>query len=67
LATLHHGGIFGENSHERRSSLRSNEALQSIQKAFDEAWILAIEQTGNRHWYTPLPKSQRKTARTLLA
>jgi hypothetical protein len=36
-------------------------------KAFDEAWILAIEKTGNRHWYEPLAKSQKKMARTLLA
>jgi hypothetical protein len=41
--------------------------LNISKKAFDEAWISAIEQTGNRHWYKPLPKSQRKTARTLLA
>jgi hypothetical protein len=52
-----------------KDDLRS-EAMKRFKvskKAFDEAWILAIEQTGNRHWYTPLPKSQRKTARTLLA
>jgi hypothetical protein len=36
-------------------------------KAFDGAWIQAIEKTGNRHWYEPLPKSQKKAARTLLA
>ena len=35
--------------------------------AFDFAWISAIEKTGNRHWYEPLPKSRKKTARTLLA
>jgi hypothetical protein len=36
-------------------------------KAFDEAWIITIERTGNRHWYEPLPKSRKKAARTLLA
>lgn len=34
--------------------------------AFDVAWIWAIEKTGNRHWYEPLPKSRKKPARTLL-
>jgi hypothetical protein len=34
--------------------------------AFDFAWIWAIEETGNRHWYEPLPRSHSKTKRTLL-
>ena len=34
--------------------------------AFDFAWIWAIEETGNRHWYEPLPRSRRTTTRTLL-
>jgi hypothetical protein len=34
--------------------------------AFDVAWTWAIEETGNRHWYEPLPRSRRKTGRTLL-
>jgi hypothetical protein len=34
--------------------------------AFDFAGIWAIEETGNRHWYEPLPRSRRKTTRTLL-
>ena len=41
--------------------------LKVSKSAFDAAWILAIKKTGNRHWYEPLPRSQRKTARTLLA
>ena len=27
---------------------------------FDFAWIWAIEETGNRHCYDPLPRSRRK-------
>ena len=34
--------------------------------AFDFAWIWAIEETGNRRWYEPLPRSRRTTTRTLL-
>jgi hypothetical protein len=34
--------------------------------AFDVAWTWAIEYTGNRHWYEPLPRSRRKAGRTLL-
>ena len=34
--------------------------------AFDFAWNWAIEETGNRHWYEPLPRSRRKTTRTRL-
>ena len=33
--------------------------------AFDFAWNWAIEETGNRHWYEPLPRSRRKATRTL--
>src|SRR3977135_3032743 len=33
---------------------------------FDFAWIWAIEETGNRHCYDPLPRSRRKTTRTRL-
>jgi len=46
------------------------EAMQRFnvsKKAFDTAWIWAIEQTGNRHWYDPLPRSRKKAGRTLLA
>jgi hypothetical protein len=28
--------------------------------------IWAIEETGNRHWYDPLPRSRRKATRTPL-
>ena len=41
--------------------------LKVSKSAFDVAWTWAIEKTGNRHWYEPLPKSRKKTARTLLA
>jgi hypothetical protein len=34
--------------------------------AFGSAWIWAIEETGNRYWYEPLPRSRRKKTRTLL-
>ena len=27
--------------------------------SFDAAWIGAIEQTGNTHWYDPLPKTKK--------
>jgi hypothetical protein len=29
-------------------------------QSFDFGWIAAIEETGNRHWYEPLPRSKRK-------
>jgi hypothetical protein len=32
--------------------------------AFDFAWIWAIEETGNRHWYDPLPRSRRNLQRS---
>jgi hypothetical protein len=28
--------------------------------AFDFGWIWAIEDTGNHHWYDPLPRSRAK-------
>jgi len=31
-------------------------------KAFDAAWTWAIEESGNRHWYEPLPRSRRSRA-----
>jgi hypothetical protein len=38
--------------------------------SFDFAWIWAIEETKNHHWYDPLPRSGKKTnpklKRTLL-
>jgi hypothetical protein len=43
------------------------ERFRVSKSAFDVAWIWAIEETGNRHWYEPLPRSRRKTTRTLLA
>ena len=43
------------------------ERLKVSKSAFDFAWIWAIEETGNRHWYEPLPRSRRKTTGTLLA
>ena len=33
--------------------------------AFDFAWIDAIEKSGNHHWYEPLPRSGRRTVRTV--
>ncbi len=35
-------------------------SLNVSKSAFDFAWISAIEKTGNRHWYEPLPRSRRK-------
>ena len=43
------------------------ERFKVSKKSFDGAWILAIEKTGNRHWYEPLSKSQKKAGRILLA
>jgi hypothetical protein len=34
---------------------------------FDAAWIRVIEETGNQHWYEPLPRSRKKTSKTLIA
>jgi len=45
-------------------SFAVGEAMQRFKvskSAFDVAWIRAIEKTGNRHWYDPLPRSRRKT------
>jgi hypothetical protein len=42
------------------------ERFKVSKSAFDCAWIWAIEETGNRHWYEPLPRSRKKTSRTLL-
>jgi hypothetical protein len=42
------------------------ERFKVSKNAFDFAWICAIEETGNRHWYEPLPRSRKKTTRTLL-
>jgi hypothetical protein len=41
--------------------------LKVSKSAFDVAWTWAIEKTGNRHWYEPLPKSRKKSVKTLLA
>jgi hypothetical protein len=43
------------------------ERFKVSKSAFDCAWIWAIEETGNRHWYEPLPRSRRKATRTLLS
>ena len=51
---------------QRKADLR-DEAIERFtvsKSAFDFAWIWAIEETGNRHWYEPLPRSRRKTTRT---
>jgi len=29
------------------------------QKSFDGGWILAIEESGNRSWYDPLPRGKK--------
>jgi hypothetical protein len=42
------------------------ERFKVSKNAFDFAWIWVIEETGNRHWYEPLPQSRRKTTRTPL-
>jgi hypothetical protein len=42
------------------------ERFKVSKNAFDFAWIWAIEETGNRHWYEPLPQSRKRTSRTLL-
>jgi hypothetical protein len=36
-------------------------------QSFDVAWTWAIEETGNRHWYDPLPKSKKTEGKTLLS
>jgi hypothetical protein len=43
------------------------ERFRVSKNAFDFAWIWAIEEMGNRHWYEPLPRSRKKTMLTLLA
>jgi molybdopterin-biosynthesis enzyme MoeA-like protein len=43
------------------------ERFKVSKNAFDFAWISAIERTGNRHWYEPLPRSRKKTGRMPLA
>jgi hypothetical protein len=61
------GGFLLDVGHRQ---LRCGEAMQRFKvskSAFDVAWIRAIEKTGNRHWYDPLPRSRRKTTRMLLA
>jgi hypothetical protein len=52
-----------------KAYLRSEsiERFRVSKSAFDFAWIDAIEKTGNHHWYEPLPRSQRKASRTMLA
>jgi hypothetical protein len=43
---------------QRKADLR-DEAIERFavsKSAFDFAWIWAIEETGNRHWYEPLPQ-----------
>ena len=53
---------------QRKADLR-DEAIERFavsKSAFDFAWIWAIEETGNRPWYEPLPRSRRKTTRTRL-
>ena len=54
---------------DRRAFRWLHEAVERFavsKSAFDFAWIWAIEETGNRHWYEPLPRSRRKTTRTRL-
>jgi len=41
--------------------------FQVSKSAFDFGWMWAIEDTGNHHWYEPLPRSRRKKTRTLFA
>jgi len=41
------------------------ERFKVSKQSFDFAWIWAIEETGNRHWYDPLPRS-KKTKKMLL-
>jgi hypothetical protein len=43
------------------------ERFRVSKSAFDVAWTWAIEKSGNRHWYEPLPRSRKKSGRTLLA
>lgn len=42
------------------------ERFKVSKSAFNAAWIMAIEQTGNRHWYEPLSSSRKTTVKTLL-
>jgi hypothetical protein len=43
------------------------ERFKVSKQSFDFAWTWAIEQSGNRHWYDPLPKSRKRTGKTLLS
>jgi hypothetical protein len=43
------------------------ERFKVSKSAFNFAWIDAVERSGNRHWYYPLPRSRQKAGRTLLA
>lgn len=43
------------------------ERFKVSKQSFDVAWTWAIEETGNRHWYDPLPKSKKGAGKTLLS
>lgn len=36
------------------------ERFKVSKSAFDFGWTWAIEQTGNHHWYDPLPRKPKK-------
>jgi hypothetical protein len=66
LAPLRHELIPRENAHEGYLRAEAIERFKVSKNAFDFAWIWAIEETGNHHWYEPLPRSRKKISRTLL-
>jgi hypothetical protein len=43
------------------------ERFKISKQSFDVAWTWAIEETGNRHWYDPLPKSRKRAGKTWLS
>jgi hypothetical protein len=49
-----------------KSDLRAEaiDRFKVSKSAFNVAWIWAIEKTGNHHWYNPLPKNTRTSAKT---
>jgi hypothetical protein len=66
LAALHYERFVRAYANQDDLRAETIERFGVSKSAFDVAWTWAIEETGNRHWYEPLPRSRRKTGRTLL-
>jgi hypothetical protein len=48
-------------------AIEATQRFKVSKDGFEAAWILAIEEMGNRHWYEPLPKSRKKATKMPLA